>query len=363
VLDGSLLNFETAQSHDVTVRVTDGGGLFYDEVFTINLTDVNEQPTDITFTGGTVAENAANGTAVATATGVDPDTGGGNDGANNFENLTYSLTDNAGGRFAINGTTGAITVLDGSLLNFETAQSHDVTVRVTDGGGLFYDEVFTINLTDVNEGDPNDFDEQATNSTADSGSGASETLHGTAGNDTISGNNGNDTIYGGVGIDTINGNNDDDTIYGGSGNDIINGNNGNDTLFGGSGIDNITGGNNNDIVIGGYDGDILNGSGGADIFRYLSLQDAGDTISGFSVADDTFQFDNVGFAQIGADGTLAATAFFVGAGAADASDRIIYNSATGALYYDADGLGGAAQTQIATLSTGLALTFADFEVI
>jgi Ca2+-binding RTX toxin-like protein len=40
-----------------------------------------------------------------------------------------------------------------------------------------------------------------------------------------------------------------------------------------------------------------------------------------------------------------------------------YNSAPGALLFDADGLGGAAGIQFATLSTGLALTSADFVVV
>ena len=48
------------------------------------------------------------------------------------EAITYSLDDNAGGRFAINATTGEITVADGALLNYEGATSHGVTVRVTD---------------------------------------------------------------------------------------------------------------------------------------------------------------------------------------------------------------------------------------
>jgi serralysin len=47
--------------------------------------------------------------------------------------------------------------------------------------------------------------------------------------------------------------------------------------------------------------------------------------------------------------------------AADADDRIIYNSATGQLYFDADGAGGAG-VLFATLGTDLALTSADFIV-
>ena len=142
VADGNLLNYESATSHNVTVRVTDSGGLTYDETFTINLTNVNETPTDLSLSANTVAENAANGTVVGSISGTDPDSG---------DTKTYSLTNTAGGRFAINSSTGQITVANGSLLNYEAATSHTVTVRVTDSGGLTYDESFTINLTNVNE--------------------------------------------------------------------------------------------------------------------------------------------------------------------------------------------------------------------
>ena len=142
VADGSLLNFEAATSHNVTVRVTDGAGNTYNEVMSLNLTDVNETPTDLSLSGDTVAENVANGTVVGTASPTDPDAG---------ETFTYALTDDAGGRFAINSSTGEITVADGSLLNFETAASHNVTIEVTDGAGNTYNEVMSLNLTDVNE--------------------------------------------------------------------------------------------------------------------------------------------------------------------------------------------------------------------
>ena len=89
----------------------------------------------------TVIENAVNGTVVARATGIDRDAG---------DTLTYTLTDDAGGRFAIDSSTGVITVADGSLLNYEAATSHDVTVQVSDGS-LTYSEALTINLSDTPE--------------------------------------------------------------------------------------------------------------------------------------------------------------------------------------------------------------------
>jgi len=142
VADGSLLNYENATSHGVTVRVTDSGGLTYDETFAINLTNVNEAPTSITLSGDTVVENAANGIVVGTVNAVDPDSG---------DTKTYTLTNSAGGRFAINSSTGVLTVANGALLNYEAATSHMITVRVMDAGGLAYDKSFIVTLTDAYE--------------------------------------------------------------------------------------------------------------------------------------------------------------------------------------------------------------------
>ncbi len=92
----------------------------------------------------TVAENAVNGTVVALAGARDVDT-------ISIDTRTYSLTDSASGRFAINATTGVITVDNGSLLDFEAATAHSITVRVADASGLTYSEIFTISVTNVNE--------------------------------------------------------------------------------------------------------------------------------------------------------------------------------------------------------------------
>ncbi len=141
VANGSLLDHETDASHDVSVRATSTDGSTSTETFTINVADINEAPTDITF-GTSVAENTSNGTVVDIALAVDPDAG---------DSHTYALTNDAGGRFTINPTTGQVTVADGSLLDFESATSHDITILTTDSGGLTYTETFTVTVTDENE--------------------------------------------------------------------------------------------------------------------------------------------------------------------------------------------------------------------
>ena len=69
------------------------------------------------------------------------------------------------------------------------------------------------------------------------------------------------------------------------------------------------------------------------------------------------------FTAIGGLGALNANAFFAGTAAHDADDRIIYNSATGQLFYDADGNGAGAAVLFATLQAGTVLAVSDFQVI
>jgi uncharacterized protein YheU (UPF0270 family) len=139
VANGTLLDFETATSHGIQVQVVDQTGASFVKSFNIAVTNVNEAPTNETLSGGLVIGNAANDTVVGTVQGVDPDAG---------SVLTYTLVDNAGGRFAINANTGVITVADGTKLDFATATSHAITVRVTDQGGLSFDKGFNITVTD-----------------------------------------------------------------------------------------------------------------------------------------------------------------------------------------------------------------------
>lgn len=167
-----------------------------------------------------------------------------------------------------------------------------------------------------------------------------------------------------------------DDIFGGGGNDQLAGNAGNDRLFGETGNDTSNGGLGNDLMAGGLGNDVLTGGAGNDTFLFdtaLNRLTNVDRITDFSpnVAgnNDTIKLENTGAGLFNALalGTLSAAAFFKGAGAVaghDATDRIIYNTTTGDLFYDRDGLGGAAAIKFATLTTHpAALTNLDFLII
>ncbi|WP_127998138.1 beta strand repeat-containing protein [Piscinibacter defluvii] len=147
---------------------------------------------------------------------------------------------------------------------------------------------------------------------------------------------------------------------------LLDGQGGNDTLSGGSGNDTLLGGGGADLLIGGNGNDVLTGHAGGDLFRFTGVPNAGsnsDRITDFVAADDTIQLDDAGFVGVGALGALAAGAYRAGTAAADASDRVIYDSATGKLYFDADGNGAGAQVLFATLTAGTALSVADFVIV
>jgi Ca2+-binding RTX toxin-like protein len=140
---------------------------------------------------------------------------------------------------------------------------------------------------------------------------------------------------------------------------------GDDTVTGGTGRDFLVGGAGADVLDGGVGGDSLLGGGGQDQFSFSTALGAAniDTIFDFNVADDSFLLDSSVFIGL-MEGALSADAFVTGTAAMDVNDRIIHDGAGGRLLFDQDGSGtdfGA--VRFAAISTGLAITSADFMVI
>ncbi len=142
LLTATLLDFESKDSYTVRVRSTDLGGLTFDEVFTITVTDVNEAPTAIAISANTIDEDAAVGTPVGMFSSTDSDA---------IDMHNYELVSGDGDDDNVSFTIAAGELLTATLLDFETKDSYTVRVRSTDLGGLTFDEVFTITVTDVNE--------------------------------------------------------------------------------------------------------------------------------------------------------------------------------------------------------------------
>src|SRR3954451_1197274 len=148
VAHGAAIDFETAVGHayGITVQAT-SGALSTTQTFSIGVTDVAPSaPSDSNGSANSVFEMAANGTAVGiTAASADPGTG---------PTPTFSLTDSAGGRFAIDANSGIVTVANGAAIDFETApgagHSYGITVQST-AGALSSTQNFSILIGDVNE--------------------------------------------------------------------------------------------------------------------------------------------------------------------------------------------------------------------
>ena len=165
-----------------------------------------------------------------------------------------------------------------------------------------------------------------------------------------------DNFIGGIGRENFSGNDGNDTLNGGSGEDDLSGDWGNDRLIGGTGEDHMSGGGDNDT---------LTGNTGNDDFNFgWDLAEGGvDVITDFEINIDEIWVSS----DWGGLSTefLVANQFRSGAGvttANAATQRLIYNTTTGDLYYDGDGTGAAAAVKFATLTNLASLTFGDFHV-
>lgn len=206
---------------------------------------------------------------------------------------------------------------------------------------------------------------------ADGGAGGADTLQGGAGNDSYSVYNSAALIVeaGGEGVDRVSAG----TNYGlasGVSVELLNttslhaiysvdltGNEFKQLVRGNDGANVIDGGGGNDL---------LWGMGGADTFRFSTALGVGnvDKVADFNALDDQIELDGSIFSALD-PGALDASVFKDnGLAARDGDDRIIYNSNTGSLFYDADGYGSAfSAIKFASLSPGLGLTAADFIVV
>jgi Ca2+-binding RTX toxin-like protein len=222
-----------------------------------------------------------------------------------------------------------------------------------------------------------------------SGNSLDNALAGNSGDNTLNGGSqGNDTLNGGAGADHMEGGTGSDIyVVDNAGDTVVEANvSGSDlvrssvsfslagqfverlTLTGSANV-NATGNSLDNTIAGNSGNNTLAGAQGADTFVFNTALNAAtnlDHITDFASVD-TIDLENAVFTSL-TTGTLSASAFASGAGltqAQDSTDRIVYNTTTGALFYDADGnqAGGVAAVQFAVIDNHVAVTNADFVVV
>ncbi|WP_413162054.1 cadherin domain-containing protein [Capilliphycus salinus ALCB114379] len=138
----AVLDFETKTSYSIRVKTDDGNGGSFQKALTVNVDNVNENPTDITLSNNSLEENQVVGTVVGIFTTADVDP---------TDTHSYSLVPGVGGA-----DNALFEIVDGELrtkavLDFETKSSYNIRVRTNDGNGGTFDKEFTVNVSNVNE--------------------------------------------------------------------------------------------------------------------------------------------------------------------------------------------------------------------
>lgn len=368
-------DFNGAASFDYSVLdngTSYGRNAFLSDVGTASftVTSVNDAPVFTSPSSFAATENSVAAASIA-ATDTENDA------------LTYSISGGADqSLFAIDQNTGVISFL--SAPDYETPADADqnnvyaLDVTVTDALGDFTVQSITVSVSDIVEAgltingtrNADTLNGTTGNDIINAGNG-NDTVSGDDGNDTILAGNGNDIVSGGRGTDLLSGENGSDTldggagddlIFGGTGNDNLTGGDGADSLFGENGIDYLYGGLGDDILDGGQGKDYLTGGDGADSFLLgLPALSGADSVQDFVSGLDKIQLNAADFGLTA--GALDSSMLVYGTRAADTHAEFIYNSATGRLLWDADGIGGTRAVTIGFLENHAAITADDFMLV
>jgi len=125
VAKSTLMDYEQNHTFTLVVAVFDGLNSSDAQVI-VNLVNLNDNSPNITSLSFDLNENPDNGAEVGTVLTTDPD--------GELNNLSYVIIDgNNSNTFDLNPTTGELTILDSSLVDYEQIQSFILVVQVSDG--------------------------------------------------------------------------------------------------------------------------------------------------------------------------------------------------------------------------------------
>jgi len=159
----TVLDFETTKTYSLNVIVTDGALNTDTATLVINVTDVNEVATwdgtgiydreGAAVNSLSLFENATTGTILGSVHAIDPDSPT-STGCTGCSQRIYSLVANAESLpFAVNPTTGVLTLSNPALIDWEDKALWQPTVAVIDSSvsPLQATKVVSVNIIDVND--------------------------------------------------------------------------------------------------------------------------------------------------------------------------------------------------------------------
>jgi len=140
LISAAAFDFETKTSYSVRVRLTDDNATSFEAAFTVAVSNVNEAPTALGLSANVLPENSAIGTTVGALSSTDNDVG---------DTFTYSLVSGVGDQQNAFFTIDGATLKSAAALDYEARSGYSIRVRSTDAGGLSFDAVKTVTITDV----------------------------------------------------------------------------------------------------------------------------------------------------------------------------------------------------------------------
>ena len=137
--DGNSADFETKATYNLTITADDDEANSASLDYTINVTNVNEQPTSITLGSTSFNENSLSETIGVISTADD----------DSSDSYTYELSGADAESFEI--VSSSLKLKDSISANYEVKNSYAITITSTDSGGLTTSEDFSLTVNDIND--------------------------------------------------------------------------------------------------------------------------------------------------------------------------------------------------------------------
>lgn len=136
--------FDAEQKSEYSIRLStnDGNGNQFEKSFSIFVTGQNDQPTDITLSTATLAENQSIGFEIGQLTTADGDIG---------DSHTYTLIQGDGAVDNSSFTLMGDKLKSSESFNFENKSSYSIRIQTTDVIGSSFSKAFPLTITNVSE--------------------------------------------------------------------------------------------------------------------------------------------------------------------------------------------------------------------